>query len=299
MSLLLIFYIAYRAEIMRILLIEDDLQIGTSLMRALKENMQCSVDWVRDGVAGQHAIEQGSYAIILLDLGLPRMGGLDLLQRLRAQGNQTPLLILTAHDDLDTRVQGLDAGADDFVLKPFEVPELLARMRAVLRRKAGYATSSLGDDTIRLNLDTRSLTVDGHTETLSAREFALMLALLERPGTILSRSQLEQKIYGWGQEVESNAVDVLIYSVRKKFGASAIRNVRGLGWTVLLGGDKVKRDAGPAAPQSGTRDHGTGSGPEIDPESAPKRDPASDAPNDLPNDLPNGPSNDPPNDPPS
>lgn len=239
---------------MRILLIEDDLQIGTSLMRALKENLQCSVDWVRDGVAGQHAIEQGSYTLILLDLGLPRMGGLDLLQRLRAQGIQAPLLILTAHDDLDTRVQGLDAGADDFVLKPFEVPELLARMRAVLRRKAGYATSSLGDDTIRLNLDTRSLTVDGHTETLSAREFALMLALLERPGTILSRNQLEQKIYGWGQEVESNAVDVLIYSVRKKFGASAIRNVRGLGWTVLLGSDKVKRNAAAVTSESGSPD---------------------------------------------
>ncbi len=246
---------------MRILLIEDDLQIGTSLMRALKENMQCSVDWVRDGIAGQQAVEHGSYAIILLDLGLPRMGGLDLLQRLRARGNQTPLLILTAHDDLDTRVQGLDAGADDFVLKPFEVPELLARMRAVLRRKAGYATSSLGDDTIRLNLDTRSLTVDDHTETLSAREFALMLALLERPGTILSRNQLEQKIYGWGQEVESNAVDVLIYSVRKKFGASAIRNVRGLGWTVLLGGDKLKGSTASATPGSATPDSDTASDP--------------------------------------
>ncbi|ESJ24514.1 XRE family transcriptional regulator [Cupriavidus sp. HPC(L)] len=259
---------------MRILLIEDDLQIGTSLMRALKENMQCSVDWVRDGVAGQQAVEQGSYTIILLDLGLPRMGGLDLLRRLRVQGNQTPLLILTAHDDLDTRVQGLDAGADDFVLKPFEVPELLARMRAVLRRKAGYATSSLGDDTIRLNLDTRSLTVDDHTETLSAREFALMLALLERPGTILSRNQLEQKIYGWGQEVESNAVDVLIYSVRKKFGASSIRNVRGLGWTVLLGGDKLKRDTPSTAPESSTQD---GSAPGNRP-----GDPPSSPPNDLP-----------------
>lgn len=226
---------------MRILLVEDDLQIGTGLLRALKEGMQCSVDWVRDGVAGQQAVEQGAYTMILLDLGLPRMSGLALLQRLRASGNQTPLVILTAHDDLDTRVQGLDAGADDFVLKPFEVPELLARMRAVLRRKAGYATSSLGDDTIRLNLDTRCLTVGGHTETLSAREFALMLALLERPGTILSRGQLEQKIYGWGQEVESNAVDVLIYSVRKKFGAAAIRNVRGLGWTVLLGGGRADR----------------------------------------------------------
>lgn len=233
---------------MRILLIEDDVQIGTRLLRALKENMQCPVDWVRDGVAGQQAIEQGAYTIILLDLGLPRMSGDALLRWLRGAGNQTPLLILTAHDDLDTRVQGLDAGADDFLQKPFEVPELLARMRAVLRRKAGYATSSLGDDSIRLNLDTRCLSYGGVTETLSAREFALMLALLERPGTILSRAQLEQKIYGWGQEVESNAVDVLIYSVRKKFGAGVIRNVRGLGWTVLLGGDNGA-PPGPSSPR--------------------------------------------------
>ncbi|TWG84973.1 DNA-binding response OmpR family regulator [Cupriavidus gilardii J11] len=236
---------------MRILLIEDDVQIGTRLLRALKENMQCAVDWVRDGVAGQQAIEQGAYAIILLDLGLPRMSGTALLRWLRAAGNETPLLILTAHDDLDTRVQGLDAGADDFLQKPFEVPELLARMRAVLRRKAGYATSSLGDDSMRLNLDTRCLTYGGLTEPLSAREFALMLALLERPGTILSRAQLEQRIYGWGQEVESNAVDVLIYSVRKKFGAGVIRNVRGLGWTVLLGGDNAAPPAGPSMPRDG------------------------------------------------
>lgn len=228
---------------MRILLIEDDLQIGTSLMRALRENLQCSVDWVRDGVAGDSAASESAYTVILLDLSLPRMGGAEVLQRLRARGNQTPLLILTAHDDLDSRVHGLDAGADDYVPKPFEVPELLARIRAVLRRKAGYATSCLGDENVRLNLDTRTLTVGGHTETLSAREFALMFALLERPGTILSRTQLEEKIYGWGQEVESNAVDVLIYSVRKKFGAAAIRNVRGLGWTVLAPGHR------PPAPQ--------------------------------------------------
>lgn len=239
---------------MRILLIEDDLQIGASLMRALKESMQCSVDWVRDGVAGSRAIEQGAYAIILLDLGLPLMGGAEVLAKVRGAGNDTPLLILTANDDLDTRVRGLDAGADDFLQKPFEVPELLARIRAVLRRKAGYATSSLGDDNMRLNLDTRCLSYGGITETLSAREFSLMLALLERPGTILSRSQLEQKIYGWGQEVESNAVDVLIYSVRKKFGAGVIRNVRGLGWTVLLGGDPGNLSSAPTTMRGGPSD---------------------------------------------
>ena len=145
------------------------------------------------------------------------------------------MLILTARDDLDTRVQGLDLGADDYLLKPFDMPELLARIRAVLRRKAGYAVSRLGDDSISLNLDQRTLTCGETSGVLSAREFALMHALLERPGTILSRDQLEDRFYGWGKEVESNAVDVLIHSVRKKFGAGVIRNVRGLGWTVMLG----------------------------------------------------------------
>jgi two-component system OmpR family response regulator len=199
---------------------------------------------------GQEALAASSYTLVLLDLGLPRMSGIDVLRSMRAAGNQTPLLILTANDDLDTRVRGLDAGADDFVPKPFEVPELMARIRAVIRRKAGYATSLLGDDAIQLNMDTRRLTVNGHAETLSAREYALMLALLERPGTILSRGQLEEKIYGWGEQVESNAIDVLIYSVRKKFGASVVRNVRGLGWTVLLGGDGAAAKAPPDNPDA-------------------------------------------------
>ena len=146
-----------------------------------------------------------------------------------------PVLILTARDDLDTRVQGLDVGADDYVLKPFDIPELLARIRAVMRRKAGYAVSRLGDEFISLNLDERTLTCGGTAGALSAREFALMLALMERPGTIFSRDQLEDRLYGWGKEIESNAIDVLIHSVRKKFGPGVIRNVRGLGWTVMLG----------------------------------------------------------------
>ena len=163
------------------------------------------------------------------------MGGIELLKTARGAGNTVPVLILTARDDLEARVQGLDVGADDYVLKPFDVPELMARMRAVLRRKAGYASSRLGDDALNLDLDKRTLCCNGVSSVLSAREFALMLAFLERPGTILSRDQLEDKLYGWGKEVESNAVDVLIHSVRKKFGQSVIRNVRGLGWTVMLG----------------------------------------------------------------
>jgi len=172
---------------------------------------------------------------VLLDLGLPGVTGIELLRQARTGGNATPVLILTARDDVDTRVQGLDLGADDYLLKPFNMPELLARIRAVLRRKAGYAVSRLGDDSICLNLDQRTLTCGENSGVLSAREFALMHALLERPGTIFSRDQLEDRLYGWGKEVESNAVDVLIHSVRKKFGAGVIRNVRGLGWTVMLG----------------------------------------------------------------
>ncbi|SIT50536.1 Transcriptional regulatory protein QseB [Paraburkholderia piptadeniae] len=219
---------------MRVLLVEDDLQIGQSLLRALQD-ADYSVDWVRDGKAGSAAIAAAEYTVVLLDLGLPGMGGIELLKSARAAGNTVPVLILTARDDLDARVQGLDVGADDYMLKPFDVPELLARIRAVLRRKAGYASSRLGDDALSLDLDKRTLCCNGVSSVLSAREFALMLALLERPGTILSRDQLEDKLYGWGKEVESNAVDVLIHSVRKKFGQSVIRNVRGLGWTVMLG----------------------------------------------------------------
>jgi two-component system, OmpR family, response regulator len=223
---------------MRVLLVEDDLQIGQSLLRALKD-ANYSVDWVRDGASGWRAISDTEYTVVLLDLGLPKMGGLELLRQARTASNEVPVLILTARDDLDARVQGLDIGADDYLLKPFQVPELLARIRAVLRRKAGHAVSCLGNEAISLDLDKRVLTCNGVSSVLSAREFALMHAFLERPGTILSREQLEDKLYGWGREVESNAVDVLIHSVRKKFGTSVIRNVRGLGWTVSVN-DTVK-----------------------------------------------------------
>jgi two-component system, OmpR family, response regulator len=219
---------------MRALLVEDDLQIGQSLMRALKD-AGYGVDWVRDGVAGREAMAAANYTVVLLDLGLPGLSGIELLRSARSRGNTVPVLILTALDELDSRIEGLDIGADDYVVKPFEVGELLARIRAVLRRKAGYAVSRLGDDTISLNLDQRTLSFGGKEAMLSAREFALMHALLEHPGTIFSRAQIEDKLYAWGKEVESNAVDVLIHSVRKKFGQGVIRNVRGLGWTVLLG----------------------------------------------------------------
>jgi two-component system OmpR family response regulator len=216
---------------MKILLIEDDTQIGEGLLRALKD-ASFSVDWVRNGDLGRIAIQGGSYTTILLDLGLPGMSGLDLLRWLRGAGNSTPVLIITALDDVDTRVAGLDLGADDYLTKPFESKELLARIRAVIRRRSGFASATIGNGRVTLDMNLRQLSFGGRTEEVSAREYALLLALLERPGAILSRQQLEERLYGWGEEVESNAVDAVIYSVRKKFGSAVIRNVRGLGWTV-------------------------------------------------------------------
>lgn len=216
---------------MRVLLVEEDPQVGQYLLRALKD-ADCTVDWVRDTQAAGVAINTAYYAVVLLDIGRQGFGSIKLLQALRAEGNSVPVLILTAHDDLDTRVHSLDVGADDCLLKPCEVRELLARIRAVLRRKAGYATSQIGDESLSLDLEKRMLNCNGVASLLSAREFALMHAFLERPGMILSRGQLEDRLYGWGKEVESNAIDVLIHTMRKKFGPSLIRNVRGMGWTV-------------------------------------------------------------------
>jgi two-component system, OmpR family, response regulator len=217
---------------MRVLLVEDDLHIGQNLFRALK-GADYTVDWVRDGKSGKDAIGNAYYAVALLNLGLPGLCGIDLLRASRAAGNRVPVVLLSAHDDPETRARGLDTGADDFVLKPFDIRELLARIRAVLRRTAGYPTSRIGDESISLDLDTRTFFHHGVESSLSVREFALMHAFLERRGTILSRAQLEERVYGWGKEVESNAIDVLIHAMRKRYGPSLIRNVRGVGWTVM------------------------------------------------------------------
>ena len=216
---------------MRVLLVEDDVMIGEGLTAALSaEGM--SVDWVRDGAAAEAALDDQGFAIVLLDLGLPEVDGLDLLKLARKQGVDTPILIITARSGLDERVSGLDLGADDYLLKPFEVRELSARMRALIRRSAGRATSMLAAGDVELDAETHELRYGDASAVLSAREYALMHALMERPGRILSRSQLEERIYGWGEEVESNAVDVLIHSVRRKFGKTIILNVRGAGWMV-------------------------------------------------------------------
>ena len=216
---------------MRVLLLEDDTMIGEGLSRSLAEEGM-SVDWVRDGREIEAALDDGGHAIVLLDLGLPGADGLDLLKRARGRGLVAPVLIITARDGLDDRVAGLDLGADDYLVKPFQVRELLARMRAVLRRRAGQARSRLVTGVSELDTETHELLYADVTHVLPAREYALMYALMERPGRILSRSQIEERIYGWGQEVESNEVDALIYSIRSKFGKSIILNVRGAGWMV-------------------------------------------------------------------
>ena len=217
---------------MRVLLVEDDTMIGEAVQAALKDAAY-AVDWVRDGQTAPAALRTQAYDFVLLDLGLPGHDGLDVLRDIRAGGNPVPVLIITARDGLDDRLRGLDGGADDYVLKPFEMAELLARMRVALRRRAGSAESMLSNGEVRLDLSTRQASIAGQADVqLSAREFALLQALLVRPGAILSRGELEDRIYGWGEEVESNAVEFIIHSLRRKLGSQVIRNVRGLGWRV-------------------------------------------------------------------
>ena len=216
---------------MRALLIEDDRMIGTAVRQALIDAAYAA-DWVTDGATALAALKDQRYDIVLLDLGLPAQDGLQVLEKIRQKGIDVPVIIVTARDAVDSRVAGLDHGADDYLVKPFEIGELLARMRAVIRRKAGNADAVLGNGTLTLDPATRAAACNGTTVVLSAREFALLQALLLRPGTILSRAELEDRIYGWNEEVESNAVEFLIHAIRKKLGATTIKNVRGLGWMV-------------------------------------------------------------------
>jgi DNA-binding response OmpR family regulator len=192
-----------------------------------------TVDWARDGAEGSAALAQDEHALVLLDLGLPKRSGLDVLKDARAAGVAIPVVIITARDGIDDRVTGLDVGADDYIVKPFELRELLARIRAVRRRHNGQAQSLIAGGEITLDLATHRATYRGIEHVLSAREFALLQVLLQRAGAIFSRAQIEQQIYGWGEEVESNAVDVLIHGIRKRFDRDIIRNVRGAGWMVL------------------------------------------------------------------
>ena len=216
---------------MRILLVEDDAMIGAAVSVALKDAAY-AVDWVKDGVTAGGVLESAEHQAVLLDLGLPRRDGLSVLRRLRDAGSTIPVIIITARDGVDERIQGLDCGADDYLVKPFDVNELLARLRAVIRRQGGQAAPLLTNGKITLDSTTREACCGAVVEVLSAREFALLQALLLKPGVILSRAELEERIYGWNEEVESNAVDFLIHSVRKKLGADLIKNIRGAGWMV-------------------------------------------------------------------
>ncbi|GLR65796.1 DNA-binding response regulator [Acidocella aquatica] len=216
---------------MRVLLVEDDQMIGAAVSQALRDAAY-AVDWVRDGDTALSSLQSQEYGVVLLDLGLPGKDGTQVLRSIRARHNPVPILIVTARDAVEERVGGLDDGADDYVLKPFEMAELLARMRAVIRRKGGAGGPLLSNGNLALNPATREITHEGIATRLSGREFALMEALLLRPGAILSRGALEDRLYGWGEEVESNAVEFLIHALRKKLGRDAIKNIRGVGWMV-------------------------------------------------------------------
>lgn len=216
---------------MRLLLVEDDTMIGESVLDLLRGE-QYAVDWVRDGEAADTALRTQDYDLVLLDLGLPKVDGLTVLRQLRARRHRVPVLIATARDALKQRVEGLDAGADDYVVKPYEMDELLARIRALLRRASGRAEPVYEHQGVCINPVTREVTVNGESVTLSGREWAVLEPLLARPGLVLSRAQLEEKLYDWKHEITSNAVEVYIHGLRKKLGADLIRNVRGVGYMV-------------------------------------------------------------------
>jgi DNA-binding response OmpR family regulator len=216
---------------MRVLLVEDDQMIAQGLQTALRQEGY-TIDWMRDGDSAAAALRSSSFDAVLLDLGLPARDGLDVLRELRRRGDATPVLILTARDELKDRVAGLDAGADDYIVKPFDLDEVCARMRSVLRRAAGRGDPYIQHRGIRLDPVTHSVERDGVPVRLSAHEYAVLEALLQRPGAILSRAQLEDRLYGWNEQVESNAVEVYIHGLRRKLGAEAIRTLRGVGYFI-------------------------------------------------------------------
>ncbi|MBW4050461.1 MAG: response regulator [Proteobacteria bacterium] len=216
---------------MRLLLVEDDAMIGEAMRAGLKRE-GFTVDWVYDGDSALQVLRTEDFDLLLLDLGLPRKGGLEVLTAARASGHDLPVLIITARDAVCDRVQGLDAGADDYLVKPFDLDELAARIRALLRRNSGRTAPAVEHLGVILNAARHSVTRDGREIALSPKEFALLQLLMERPGTILSRARIEERLYGWGEEVESNAVEVHIHGLRRKLGADYILNVRGVGYRV-------------------------------------------------------------------
>jgi two-component system OmpR family response regulator len=218
---------------MRVLLVEDDPMVGAALVGRLEDDAY-AVDWVRRAEPGLESLLTHTYDVVLLDLGLPELDGAGFLARLRSRGDGTPVIVVTARSGIESRISGLDLGADDYLVKPFAAGELMARIRAVLRRRSGdHVDAILTNGQVRLDVARHhAWRADGEPVTLSRREFAVIRALLNRPGVILSREELEHRVYGWGKEVESNAIEYLIHRLRSKLGADVVRNVRGVGWMV-------------------------------------------------------------------
>lgn len=219
---------------MRILLVEDDKMIGEGLQKALRKGGY-TVNWAEDGETANITLKDAQYDLVVLDLGLPDLSGLDVLRALRKVGNSVPVLILTARDAISDKVKGLDAGADDYLLKPFALEELEARIRSLMRRNAGQAGQEEGwlhHGKLSLNPKTHEALFDGASAALSGREFAILLALIKVPTAILSKAQLEETLYGWNEEIASNAVEVHIHQLRKKLGNDVIRNIRNVGYTL-------------------------------------------------------------------
>jgi two-component system OmpR family response regulator/two-component system response regulator QseB len=214
---------------MRILLVEDDKLLGDGVQAGLAQS-GFNVDWVRDGVAAELALKTGEYAGVVLDLGLPRLSGLELLERLRRGGDKVPVLILTARDRVEDRIKGLDGGADDYVVKPFDLHEVAARLRALIRRASGEAAPNLRVGEIELDPAARSVSFRGRPVELSLREFALLQELMLNAGRVLSREQLAQRLYAWGEEIESNAIEVHVHHLRRKLAPELFRTVRGVGY---------------------------------------------------------------------
>jgi two-component system response regulator QseB len=216
---------------MRVLLVEDDAMIAQGLQTALRQG-GFAVDVTGDGRSAAAALLIGGFDVVLLDLGLPQRDGIEVLRELRKRGDSTPVIILTARDDIQHRIAGLDAGADDYIVKPFDLDEVMARIRSVLRRASGRGDSSIQHGELRLDPVTRTVERNGNPVTLSAHEFSVLEALLQRPGAVLSRAQLEDRLYGWDDAIGSNAVEVYIHGLRRKLGADAIRTLRGVGYFV-------------------------------------------------------------------